>query len=620
MQSLQLNTLGARETGLATISVGVLLPWVTPQNGQSVSARVIHERDQFLERYPAVEVQLAHSVDPRYGDCWSGSVDVATTPAPGPGSAWGSPGRYLYRYVVTDPNRGEVDWVIDPFAREFGTGKQSAVTLGYRPYGWSKGEAAWRTPEHADLVMYELNVAEFDVDLAGAAAMLPYLVDLGVNCVSLMPLTNVAAQVDWGYLPIGYFGVDERFGRRSGLQAFIDAAHAHGIAVIVDAVYGHASRALFPYQYLYDALAYRNNPFMGPFACDMFNNQGASVDYRHQLVQDFYFTVNRFWLEVFHVDGFRYDCVPNYWDGPTGVGYANLTYNTWQLVRSQLAAGDLDYARFGVAEQPRLIQCAEYLEHPREVLSQSYSTAAWQDETLHAAESCAQGVEGAVERFGLALGLQGFPESVFLNGERLPRTALQYIETHDHSRFLAHFGLLQPDESADPLFLIGDRSQWYKVQPYLMALLLAKGIPMLWEGQELGEDYTLPGNGLGRVGLLRPVVWQYFYEDTGRRLVELTRSLLATRGNRAEVRRGNHYYYPDRRHQGLGVMVFRRQLAGDTTVVAVNFTDAHAVTPFAFPATGTWTEALHGERIQVSSTDERMLLIPSNYGQVWTTP
>jgi 1,4-alpha-glucan branching enzyme len=593
---------------------------VTPGNGQNVSARVIHERDQFLQRYPPVDVVLAHSVDPTYGDYWSASVDVAATPPPAPGSAWGSPGRYLYRYVVTDPNRGEIDWVIDPFAREFGTGKQSAVTLGYKQYAWSDGEAAWRTPEEADLMMCELNVAEFNVDLNGAANMLPYLADLGVNCVSLMPLTNVADQVDWGYLPIGYFGVDERFGRRSDLQAFVDAAHARGIAVIVDAVYGHASRALFPYQYLYDALAYRENPFMGPFACDMFNNQGASVDYRRQLVQDFYFTVNRFWLETFHVDGFRYDCVPNYWDGATGVGYANLTYNTWQLVKSRLAADDPDYGRFGGADQPRLIQCAEYLDCARGVLSKSYSTSAWQDETLHAAEYCAQGGDGAIGGFGLALGLQGFPESVVLNGETLPRTALQYIETHDHSRFLAQFGRLQPDEAADPLFLVGDRSKWYKLQPYLIALLLAKGVPLLWEGQELGEEYTLPGNGLGRVSLLRSVTWQYFYDDAGRRLVELTRTLLTTRRNRAEVRRGDHFYYPEPRHQSSGVMVFNRQLAGQTTVVAVNFTDANAAVPFAFPTTGTWTEALHGEQIQASSTDTRMLLIPSNYGQVWTNP
>jgi hypothetical protein len=38
---------------------------------------------------------------------------------------------------------------------------------------------------------------------------------------------------------------------------------------------------------------------------------------------------------------------------------------------------------------------------------------------------------------------------------------------------------------------------------------------MLWEGQELGEDFTLPGNGLGKVALLRPVNWDYFYDTPG---------------------------------------------------------------------------------------------------------
>ena len=66
-------------------------------------------------------------------------------------------------------------------------------------------------------------------------------------------------------------------------------------------------------------------------------------------------------------------------------------------------------------------------------------------------------------------------------------------------------------------------------------------------------------------------------------------------------------------------MVFRRQLPGQTTVVAVNFTDADAAAPFAFPVTGAWTDGLDGARIQVTSTDERMLMVPSNYGQVWTT-
>src|SRR5262249_61407186 len=42
---------------------------------------------------------------------------------------------------------------------------------------------------------------------------------------------NVGTSVDWGYLPIGYFGVDERFGNRSDFQALVDLCHQHGIAV-----------------------------------------------------------------------------------------------------------------------------------------------------------------------------------------------------------------------------------------------------------------------------------------------------------------------------------------------------------------------------------------------------
>ena len=145
--------------------------------------------------------------------------------------------------------------------------------------------------------MYEINLAEFHVDLDGAIERLDYLADLGVNCLSIMPVSNVASEVDWGYLPVGYFGVDERFGGNDKFKTFVDAAHARELAVIVDAVYGHASRALFAYQYLYDQLRYDQNPFMGSFAQDLFASQGASTDYSRQLTQDFFLAVNLHWLE-----------------------------------------------------------------------------------------------------------------------------------------------------------------------------------------------------------------------------------------------------------------------------------------------------------------------------------
>jgi hypothetical protein len=83
----------------------------------------------------------------------------------------------VYRYRVTrqlsDGTQLQRDFLSDPFAREFGVGKLSSFTLGYSPYGWSMAEASWRTPAQADLMLYELNLAEFAADLERAEQELP---------------------------------------------------------------------------------------------------------------------------------------------------------------------------------------------------------------------------------------------------------------------------------------------------------------------------------------------------------------------------------------------------------------------------------------------------------------
>ena len=233
MNLLPLGSLGAVESN-GTVTFGIWLPWVSDSDGNSVTVKIIHERDQFLQNIPPREFLLTHSARPPYGDFWSTTVPIAGTPPPIPDSAWGIPGRYLYRYRIDNPNVGSLDWIIDPCAREFGVGKQSAFTLGYNEYVWDPKEANWRTPALADLIFYEVNIAELGGDLERTTDLLAYLSDLGVNAIEVMPLSNVAASVDWGYLPIGYFGVDERFGKRSDFQQMVDIAHQDGIAVIVD--------------------------------------------------------------------------------------------------------------------------------------------------------------------------------------------------------------------------------------------------------------------------------------------------------------------------------------------------------------------------------------------------
>ena len=72
---------------------------------------------------------------------------------------------------------------------------------------------------------------------------------------------------------------------------------------------------------------------------------------------------------------------------------------------------------------------------------------------------------------------------------------------------MCNFGTYNPDEAGNPLFQEGDRGRWFMLQPYLIALLMSKGIPMLWQGEEFAENYFLPDYGEGRVALLRPLRW-----------------------------------------------------------------------------------------------------------------
>ena len=573
---------------------------------------------------PPREFPLSHTVRDPYGDFWSVTVPIAGTPPAVAGSAWGMPGRYVYRYTIVSPNVGTLDWIIDPFAREFGVGKLSAFTLGYQPYTWSAEEADWRTPRLSDLVLYEINIGEFGGDLNRVGNVIAYLADLGVNAVEIMPLSNVGTSVDWGYLPIGYFGVDERFGKRSDFQALVDLCHQHGIAVIVDVVYGHTG-VDFPYYDAYTRLRYRDNPFMGPFAKDYFSNFGKSTDFNRPLTRDYFYTVNHHWLDVYHVDGFRYDCVPNYWDGPLGVGYASLVFETYQLAKSKLAQADPAWRRFdgGPGKPLNLVQMAEQLEDPQGVLRTTYSNSTWQNSTFDAARSVARGDRGRLFDLGLQLGLFGYPEQETTNDESIPKTALQYIENHDHERFLCNFGTHNPDEAGNPLFQEGDRSRWFMLQPYLIALLMSKGIPLLWQGEEFAENYFLPDVGEGRVALLRPLRWDYFYDGSGQPIVTLIRKLLHIRRQRAHIRQGTYFFFNDwDRYQGRGVLMFTRYEGAAYTLIGVNTSDADQTVPFWFPIGGNYLEELHGGSLNlnnVPSLQEFALTIPSHYGRIWTT-
>ena len=613
MNLIPLEGLGPRELPGQHVQFGILLPWVSANDGNRLYVKVIHEDDQFLQHMQPKRFPLAHSVNMQYGDYWSGEIVIQQADRDIATSAWGNEGRYIYRYELESPLlTAPLDWIVDPFAREFGIGRQSAFTIGYQDHVWGPIELTWKTPALNDLIVYEIMLNEFSGDLQGAFDKLPYLRDLGVNCLEIMPVANVERSIDWGFETIGPFGLDERFGKRKNLQQFVEAAHEHGIAVMLDMIYGHAGEH-FAYEYVYYNLKYHEKPFIGSFAKDLF---GPSTDYRRAFTRDFYFTVNHYWLDRFHADGIRYDCVPNYYDGIDGVGYSNLVYNTWQTVKATNGSGY--WQRFFHDNKINLIQCAEQLEAPVEIVEKTYSNCTWQNETLNAA------IDTVGERFdrlynlGMRLGLSGYPETITHNNQDvLAKTALQYLENHDHPRFICFFGT---DSLDNGVFKEGKRANWFKMQPYIIGMLLGKGVPMLWQGQEIIENYDVPDSGPARIGTLRPVRWEKFYTDEGKAMIRLFRTLIGLRNKEIVFRQGSYFFINNwAGHQSNGLLVFERQHGNTFALIALNFSQQARSFNYRFTKGGDYLEQLHGEMNLpgLMPGDIRSLTIPSNYGCVW---
>ncbi len=614
---LDIDAVGARPTQLGDgqwqVRLGVYLPGITYPGGYRVKARVIHERDQFI-----------HDILPRDFDLWwrGGPLDLwdLTVDLGGGPGHFGEAGRYLYRYQLLRGDQVVTLWFADPFGHEAGTGNLSAFRAE-PDAGFAWTDQAFRPPGVDRMVVYELHVGEFNATFDGVADQLDYLHALGVNVIELMPVTQVKEEVEWGYTPLGFFAPADRYGGPQSLKRLVDAAHAKGIAVILDSVYAHAHPE-YPYNLVYEA-AGEPNPMMGPFMGEFFGQSGT--DFTKAFTRDYFLEVNRHWLEQYHIDGFRYDYVPGYYDGPTGVGYASLVYDTWRLSQG------ID--RFRAADGTSLlIQCAEHLPDSRGILAQTYSNTCWQNGLMDCSVAAAWGGSLADLAHQLDPHFLGYPAQYRnpLTGDTMPVAPFQYLESHDHSRFISR---IAPGSGRERDLLgeaFGDRERFYRMQPFVIALYTAKGVPMLWHGQEFGENWSVPSAGIGRNLFGRPLHWEYFYDAAGKALVRLHRIMGQLRRElRCLDSRGPFYYFDDEAHRAHCVIAFRRWAlptvgsTGDEVLVILNFGDQEAQIDILFPRAGRWNEQIDGAlaplpRVDVSQENERHAVrVRSSYGAAY---
>ncbi|MGA8995439.1 MAG: malto-oligosyltrehalose trehalohydrolase, partial [Nocardioidaceae bacterium] len=152
-------------------------------------------------------------------------------------------------------------------------------------------------------MIYETHVGTFTAGgtLDTAIERLPYLVELGVDVVELLPLASFPGERNWGYDGVAPYSVHAAYGGPQALQRFVDAAHRHGLAVCLDVVYNHLGP---DGNYLAEFGPYFTDKHATPWG-EAINLDGEGSDEVRRWVLDNALQ----WLRDFHVDGLRLDAV-----------------------------------------------------------------------------------------------------------------------------------------------------------------------------------------------------------------------------------------------------------------------------------------------------------------------
>lgn len=264
------------------------------------------------------------------GNIWHGFVEQLELPV-------------VYGYRVNEK------WTLsDPYAREVTTTNQwGNREKPYEPLGllsrsvtfdWQGIQSPRLNPE--DIIIYEMHVRGFTQDgssrvkhpgtYLGVVEKIPYLLELGVNAVELLPLhefnenevkllnptTGKPLQNYWGYSTVNFYTPMNRYASKadpgSSVEEFktmVRELHRHGIEVYLDVVYNHTAEGdtrgpVISYKGLANSVYYmldKDGNYINVSGCGNTFNANQPVVIEHIL------NSLRYWVSEMHVDGFRFD-------------------------------------------------------------------------------------------------------------------------------------------------------------------------------------------------------------------------------------------------------------------------------------------------------------------------
>lgn len=416
-----------------------------------------------------------------------------------------------YKFYVTGD--GTEGFKRDPYARELTVAwpNPDCILRSAGSFPWQ--DWSWRTPDFRDLIIYQLHVGTwYGPDRPNRVAKfldvldrIEYLADLGINAIEPLPIVEYSTSRSMGYngsdlfspemdYQVGdaeldrYLALANRLLAQKGkapltravlavginqFKALVDICHHYGIAVLLDVVYNHASgdvRSQPESIYFFDRAA-GTDPNDSLYFTEQ-DHTGPVFAFWKGDVRQFLIDNARFFLDEYHVDGFRYDQVTVIDRQNAGSGWLFCQHLNETLTH----------------QDPSAINIAEYWgPDPSVVRPQDQGGAGfhanWHDGLRTAIRGVIQQAAGGRDAF---VDWQPVVDQLRAPGFRDAWRAVQYIESHDE--------VYRDRNARIPSLAVGGSRQtrtWYATSRSRVAtglVLTAPGIPMLFMGQEFYED------------------------------------------------------------------------------------------------------------------------------------
>ncbi|HME44824.1 MAG TPA: alpha-amylase family glycosyl hydrolase [Syntrophorhabdales bacterium] len=480
-----------------------------------------------------------------------------------------------YRYLIHGPKRPLSR--IDPYVRKVTNARGNGIIYDPKAFDW--GDAAFQMASGNELVIYEMHVGTFNVKERGrpgtfnsAMEKLPYLRELGINAIEVMPVMEFSGDFSWGYNPSHPFAVESIYGGPDGFKRFIRAAHAHGIAIIVDVVYNHFGPGDLD---LWQFDGWRENEKGGIY---FYNDRRAQTpwgetrpDYGRGEVRQYLRDNALMWFEEYHADGLRWDAI-TYIKNIEGneTSPANDIPEGWSLMQW---INEEIRQRF-----PGKISIAEDMKANAWVTKEVGAggggfNAQWDSEFVNPVR------QAVISRDDKLRDLGAVSEAIKYRYDLDVFRRVIYTESHDE---VANGRARVPEE-----IWPGNVGSWFSRKRSTLGaalVLTSPGIPMIFQGQELLEDRWFQDKV--------PIDWSRTDDENG--ILCMYRDLISLRLNRSGVTRGlcgqnTQIYHFDGEAKLFAFHRWDKQGPTDSVVVVVNMTnqnrDGYRI---GFPRAGLW--------------------------------